>query len=306
MNFARRSSIAVAVAFLLPRLALAEPARDPVSAQLLFEQGRDALEQGEVDRACGLLAESLRLDPAVGTLFNLAACEERQGKLATAWQHWREGIGQLSLGDTRMEAAEARARELEPRVPRLAVRFKGSTVAGAKVLRDGVELQGVSLGLELPVNPGAHTVVVLAPGRKTRQHEIVLVDSERRTLLVEPGPPAPLAMASVDNRTQPDRFRTAGFVTYGVGAAAIGLGTIAGIVAIDGGADVRKHCDRSSGICDGAGLDALDRTKTFGAISTASFVAAGALVVAGTVMVLMPSRRRAFRATLSPMRMSFW
>ena len=59
--------------------------RDPAAAQALFDQGRDLMRQNKHAEACPKLAESNRLDPAIGTLFHLADCYEQSGRVASAW-----------------------------------------------------------------------------------------------------------------------------------------------------------------------------------------------------------------------------
>src|SRR5512140_3616222 len=49
--------------------------RDPARAEQLFREAREAMSRGENERACRLFAESNALDPADGTLANLAMCE---------------------------------------------------------------------------------------------------------------------------------------------------------------------------------------------------------------------------------------
>ena len=94
-------SSALSCALLLSGLqsvaSAAEP-HDAAAADVLFRRAKDALAAGNVDGACASFAESQRLDPAAGTLLNLADCEEKQGKLATAWQHFVEGRDKLPGG----------------------------------------------------------------------------------------------------------------------------------------------------------------------------------------------------------------
>src|SRR5512136_2811036 len=77
--------------------------RDPAAAEVLFREGRKLVAANDFAAACPKFAESQRLDPAVGTLLNWAACEEHVGKLASAWQRWKEALDALPPGDDRIE-----------------------------------------------------------------------------------------------------------------------------------------------------------------------------------------------------------
>jgi hypothetical protein len=57
---------------------------DSAAAEALFREGRDAAKHGDLETACADFAESQRLDPAPGTLLNLAECEEKLGRVASA------------------------------------------------------------------------------------------------------------------------------------------------------------------------------------------------------------------------------
>ena len=202
--------LVVAAICLAPALARAEG--DGVSAQVFFERGREAAVRGDQAAACQAFEESLRLEVAVGTLFNLARCEEALGRLASAWQHLHEGLDKLDANDARRGPATSQAAALEPRVPRLSVRL-ASGAPGARVLRDGVELSSVSLGTPLPVNPGRHVVLVRAPGREDASTEVTLAERETRTLPIAPGPLAP-STAFAPQST----LRTPRWIAIGTGA----------------------------------------------------------------------------------------
>ena len=293
----KRIALALGFSVLLAVVpAHAEPARDPAAAEILFEKGRTALGRGDVDAACAFFAESLRLDPGAGTLFNLATCEERQGKIASAWQHLREGIAQLPADDPRQKPAEAHARELAPRIPRLALRLPANVAPGARVYRDDVELSSVSLGLALPLNPGKHRIVATAPGHEPSEAVIVIAEGENKAIVVALGALQP-APARVPTATKPGAdagtLRVVGFVAAGVGIAGLATGALAGGVATVQASTVRSACDVDTRVCSRSGLDALDTTKTWGSISTASLIAGGALVVAGLVVALVVPKRSA-------------
>ena len=55
---------------------------DPPAAEALFRAGRSAFDRGDYADALRRFSESYQLEPAVGTLLNVASTEERLGKLA--------------------------------------------------------------------------------------------------------------------------------------------------------------------------------------------------------------------------------
>src|SRR6185436_7071846 len=81
---------------------------DPAAGEALFREGRRFMKSRDFASACPKLEESLRLDPATGTLVNLADCEEQIGRTASAWQHWRAAADRLPAGDKRRAIAVQR------------------------------------------------------------------------------------------------------------------------------------------------------------------------------------------------------
>lgn len=100
---------------LLSRAASAQGA----AAEELFEQGRAALAAGDLPTACARFQSSDRLDPAAGTRASLGTCEERRGRLASAWEAFKSALKKLPPEDPRVAKVQAQIDALGPRLPRL-------------------------------------------------------------------------------------------------------------------------------------------------------------------------------------------
>ena len=176
-------------------------------AEALYRQARDLMAAGKLDEACPKFAESQRLDPATGTLLNLAACHERQGKLATAWLEYSDVIvGARRDGrQDRVDYATERAAALEPRLSRLTLMLAAEADEPSLVLElDGESFGRAAVGVPTPVDPGPHVVKASAPGKKPWQHEITIgAEADQQTITVprlEDAPPPP---ATAEPSTKP-------------------------------------------------------------------------------------------------------
>lgn len=275
-----------------PCRAVAEE-RDRASAEALFRAGREAMESGKYDEACRRFSESNRLDPAVGTVFNLGACEEKLGKLAEAWGHFREVGERLPASDDRVVIANARAAAIEPRLGHLTFVVEGDLPSGARVVRDGTELGAGSIGIALPADAGDHTIVLSVPGRLDRVVHVALKEGESQRVSLEPGPPASVEHGSASNGTPssstPPTDQAAPNNTWStllIGAGAVGLvASIAtGAVVLSSKGTVSDHCPGKQ--CDQQGLDAASRGRTFSAISTTCFAVGAVALGAGITLRL--------------------
>ncbi len=203
-------------------LLLAPPAvAQQRTAEALFREGRELLVAGRFSEACERLEQSQRLEPRLGTQLNVAFCQQRLGKLATAWLGFRAAASAAQAeGDVSRERfASERAEALGPRVPRLML----GGAAGSSALQlslDGSALDTAELDAEeggLPLDPGAHTLIASAGGQEYWRTTVTLRESEQVTLAVPEPPPAltPLAPAAPGG----EHASSSGFV-YELGAFA--------------------------------------------------------------------------------------
>lgn len=286
--------------FLLPAaLLVAAGARaGSADAEAAFREGRKAMQAGDLATACARFADSERIEPAPGTLLNLADCEERTGKLSSAKEHFGLAASGFPRGDVRRGIAMQRIAEIEKRLAHLTLRL-AATAPADTVVHDGAALvAGADLGAARVVDPGTHVVVVTAPGHADRSYSLTLHDGDQVEQTIDagevvaaaaPAPPvAPAALPSPPVETAPASnasgagVRTAGFVVGAVGVAAIATGAVTGLLALDRASTVKNHC--AGDACDPQGLDAASQGKWLAPTSTATFIAGGVLLAGGAYL----------------------
>src|SRR5262245_34504063 len=146
-----RHAVSLVAAALICAGGSSARAEDPMAAAALFRRGSQLLNEGSLAEACAAFEQSLRLDPQLGTRFNVARCHEEQGRLASAWITYRE-LAQSDGNPVRRDEAARRAQGLEPRLTRLVV-TSVDAATGLAVTRNGVDATA-SLGVEVPVDAG--------------------------------------------------------------------------------------------------------------------------------------------------------
>ncbi|MDB4947053.1 MAG: hypothetical protein JWP97_6587 [Labilithrix sp.] len=217
-------------------------AGDTSTAETLFKAGLDAMKKSQYREACEAFGGSNEADPSPGTQINLALCNEKQGKLASAWGWYRTAAG---LADQRgqrerAELARGEAAKLEPKLHKLVVAVKPPPPEGLQVTRNGASVPNATLGAEIPVDPGEYTIEVTARNKKPFKRAVQIastpgVDRVDVPLLEdlppEVKPPAgegrPTSGADyVRPESEPDHTRR------NVGFILGGAGIVAGAVAV--------------------------------------------------------------------------
>lgn len=264
---------------------------------------------GSYDVACARFRDSDKLDPAVGTRFNLADCEERRGRLATAWSLFRGVLSELPSGDDRRPIAEERAQQLAPRLPKVTLLRTAQTPPDMRVRIDGVELGEGSFGVPLPMDPGLHDLTLLRAGGAAPQTvSFVLKEGEHSEL--------PLTVPSDVSESRAGEPATAhaddssgarrrwAYIAAGVGVGGVAFGTVTGIVTLNKKATADANCSSERETCNAAGVDANESGKTFAALSGIGFGVGVVGLAVGTYLWLTssahPSAPSSTAAELAP------
>src|SRR4051812_30487974 len=147
----------VAVAQLSASAASAQEASDKAAAEALYQLAERAMAAGKYAEACPKFEASAKLDPGVGTLLFLGDCQEKLGKLASAWATFREAKALASSrGDSERSAlAELRATALQPRLSHITYNVDAhNDMPGFELRRNGLSISSGSWGVVLPSDAG--------------------------------------------------------------------------------------------------------------------------------------------------------
>ncbi len=250
-------------------------AQDLAAAEALFMEGKALLDRGEIDAACGKLAESQRLDASSGTLLNLAACHEKQGKTASAWAEYLAAarLARTQGKVAREHEARRRASEIEPKLSYLTIRTS-SKATDLEIERDDIELEASSIGSRIPIDPGKHVIVAKSRGFEPVTLEVVVgPTADDQTVVIpplaparsdsrSPAPEAPPAFpaapvakettratvpAKLPTHGAPQTERTLAWVIGGTGAALVVAGSIFGALALSAYNEAAAACPTHSG-----------------------------------------------------------
>jgi hypothetical protein len=318
MTSSRTRSLAlVAVCTLFASPALAQrSATDIETARQLYNQGTDLRDKGDLKGAL----EKLKAAHALGNtpITGVELCKTHAA-LAQPVEA-REvclGVGRIPplagetsrSQDARNEAARI-AEDMRAKISVVRLHITGVPQGREPiVLVDGAPVPLAALGEARAVNPGKHELSArIGSGPETKsQIDLSPGESKDVTLPVTapplealPTPPPPGYEQQPPPPPRKERsngLATAGFVVGGVG---LGIGAIAGIVAITDKSSLDDKCtNKQCGVPDHS---SLDTAKRWGNVSTAFFIVGGVGMAVGLIATLAAPKSNAGQAPSPPDR----
>jgi len=278
-------------------------------AKTMFAAGRALRAEGKCEDAILQFRRALELHPeGLGSLRNIAECEEQLGKFAAARRDWwdlRRAV--LQTNEPKYNGwdkdAEAAYTRLGSKVARVTVKLAGEQLERVRVSMDGKPLDPRLVGVELERDLGAHTVEAFYGGAAPVMERIELREGEREVVTLNIPVPPKQPVAATPGGPPPDQgspgMRTAGVIALGIGGAAA-IGTVVTLIMRQAAvSEVEENCtDWSSGDkqCSApdassatAASDAQSRGDTasllvnvFGGVAIAGLGVGLALVIAGS------------------------
>jgi hypothetical protein len=229
---ARTKTVAPALAALAlfagaPAPARAQSPADTAAARELFVEGSTLAEQGRWDEARERFERSLRLKRASLTLYSLGVAERQTGRLVEARESFLAFLSEAPTPATKPFERPAREalEELNKRIARIRVKVIPPGVPGLTIDVDGVPLHPAMFDQPRPINPGAHSVTIAAPGYRPNTMRQNAEEGEEviATLSIEPdlepGRPSPVLVQPRLGSVVPIVLIGSGLATFAAGLA---------------------------------------------------------------------------------------
>jgi hypothetical protein len=322
MMRARSRGLLVSLVLAVGTLCREASATDPATATMLFNEGRQLVGEGRYGEACPKFEESQRLDPGIGTQFNLADCYQHTDRFASAWALFLDVAS--AAGGTGQQAREVLARKraaaLEPKVSKLLIAAPRN-IAGLELRRNGEPVRAVLWNRPIPVDPGSYTIEASAPRKKTwsvvetvaangATVSVTVPELDDEAEKAAPGPAEVAARSSSEPaaalgtptaESNPGQVeRTIALAVGGAGVVAVGVGSFFGVRSISKHSDYERLCRGSA--CQPAAGPLHDEAVSAGNVSTVMFVLGAAFGAGATVLwfTAPPTERASSRVRVMP------
>jgi hypothetical protein len=296
--------LSVAAFAVAPSAYAQRSAQDVAQARVLFNDGMDLKEKGDLKGAL----EKFKAAHALGNtpLTGIELCKAHQALHQPV--EAREAC--LSVGrigpipeesqrskDARGEAAKIAEVE-KPKMGSIKVKVVGAPAGMTPTVSiDGVQIPSAALDVPRPVDPGSHVILASVGNGGQTKASLDTKEGENREVEVpvqppaatESGPTPPTHGQPEPTGPKPEKKKgnTFGTVMLGLGGAAALIGLIGGGVALSKKGDLDDLC--TDKICGRKDWSTLDSASTWGTVSTVSFVAAGLFLGIGVISTLASS-----------------
>jgi hypothetical protein len=302
------------------RVAMAEDdAAETAAARALAVDGLKLADAGKCSEAIEKLQRAEKLHHAPIVLGRLGECQISQGKVVDGTENLRKVLREQLPANASASLVKARERAqtaleaAKPKIAVLTITVKGPpNTSTTAVTVDGQSVSVALLDTERPSDPGEHVIEATAQGYLKASSRVTLGAGEKQAVMLkleaDPNyvPPAPASEPSGtgaragtagESPSSAGREsvsgggsilvlgppnRSAAYISWAFGGAALAVGAGFGAVAIKGKNDLDASCPHNQ--CASSYDGQLNSARTAGTISTVAFGVGGAAVVLGAVL----------------------
>ncbi|MDB5219748.1 MAG: hypothetical protein JWO86_7675 [Myxococcaceae bacterium] len=294
----------------VPASAQAQQASKEQVAEKLFNEAIAFVGAGKYAEACSKFEESQKLDPALGTEFNLADCYEHTGRKGSARRLFLEvaDAAKAAGKSERERSSRERANALEAIAPRLTVVVLPSAAESRlEIVVDGAPFPAARWNHAQPIDAGAHTVATSAPGKKPFSTKVVLQDGKSVEVKIPEleDEPVPVVAGGEKVDTGSGQRRT-GMVVAGIGVVGVLVGGGAGLFSLVKHGQAKDICPDFNACPDADGRSKWNAATDAGTVSTIAFIVGGMGLVAGGLLYFTAAKDSAASAASSGSGRSWW
>jgi len=283
------------------------------TAEALFQQAAQLMEQKKFNEACDQFAASQELDPGLGTTLYLADCYEQAGKTASAWALFQEaadGARRVQQSD-REQIANERAANLKGRLSKLELRVSAARrVAGLELRINDTPVPSASWNVPMPVDPGHARIEARAPGKKPWLVEVKVADGPANQVVeVAELANAPQSLSTDSASVLSEKLaprdpgstqRMVGYVVGAVGVVGLAVGGYFGYRALSLNKDSKANCRADDpNACTSEGAATRKDAQTAATVSTITSIGGGALLGTGLTLVFTAPSAAPANASMS-------
>ena len=288
------------------------------AARSLASQGKDAFDQADWEHARDLFHRAYTLVPAPTiALYEGRALSKLRRFVEAEEAYMRAARTNLDAESPEpfrkaVHDAEDDLLALRAKMPKVTIvtAGPGARELDLSVTLDGRALKSALLGVELPIDPGEHTLRAVVPGatpvqvafsvaeKQTQTVELTVPLAQRAPLEAQPQPQpavtAPQRVAPQPQGKSPSWHLPAALVAGGAGVAGVATGIFAGLMAGSRYSKAERQCPDHACVAGSAGVDTLQSFRTLRTVSTIGYIVGGVGVAAGTTLFLTaPSKSTA-------------
>jgi hypothetical protein len=260
----------------------------------LFQNGDYAAASEKLERAFAVLKA-----PTLG-LWSARALA-KQGKLLSASERYLEitrlePAGEVAVQKQAQADAVVERNELVPRIPALVINVEGAAPAEVELTLDGAAVPSALIGARRPVDPGKHELTARSKsGDAVASVSVAEGETKQVALKLAPTGTSSSADAAAGLRQEPAApdarpakpgsvQRTMGWVSIGVGGAALAVGGVTGAMAIGKKSALSDDCRDNQ--CPPPVHGEVDSYNSLRTVSTVAFAAGAVVGAAGVVLLL--------------------
>jgi hypothetical protein len=278
------STVAIVVALTTAAAYAQTPDPRQAEGEEAFRQGSELLKSGNYIDACEQFQKSQLLDPQLGTLFKIAQCSDKIGKLATAAAAYRELVAR-DVNPERKAASQKALEDLAGRIPKIVAKIDQPPPGLVITLDSKSGSRAIAPDQPVEADFGAYHLVARAQGYMEMNSDFRIgEEGTTKTVVVTLLPDKPLHRPVV---VSPSKRKPIGVGLMAGGGAAFATGLVFGVLAHSTYGDAKDVCGGTTCMSQDDLMRANDKTDQARgqALIATVFVASGA-VIAGAGFAL--------------------